>query len=125
MQTMTLKKISANSWIMAVFGKNMENVCKWVDIKLMRMADEKKVLKYIAKPTYAHHTIFFNEDLVGIQNHRAKVYLNKPIYIGMCILELPKYLMCDFYYNRLKKFYGDNIQLLYTDRLCHYSCSDG
>ncbi len=96
----------------AVFGKTMENVRNRVDIKLVRTAE--KLLHYTAKPTYAHH-IIFNEDLVGVQNHRVKVYLNKPIYVGACVLDISKHLMYDFYYNHLKKTYGDDIKLLYTD----------
>ena len=57
----------------------------------------------------------FNPFLVGIQNHKEKVLLNKPIYVGMSVLDLSKHLMYNFYYNTLKKTYSDKIQLLYTD----------
>ena len=33
----------------------------------------------------------------------------------MCVLELSKTLMYDFYYNHLEPKYGSNCQLLYTD----------
>ena len=98
----------------AVFGKTMENVRNRVDIKLMRTADEKRIKTYIAKPTYVRSAIF-NEDLIGIENHKTEVKLNKPIYVGMSILDLSKHLMYDFYYNQLKKQYGDRVRLLYTD----------
>ena len=52
---------------------------------------------------------------MGIQNHKEKVLLNKPINVGMTVLDLSKMLMYDFYYNTLKARYGENIQLLYTD----------
>ena len=68
----------------------------------------------MAKPTFAQQVIF-NPDLVGIQNHKEKVLLNKPIYVGMSVLDLSKHLMYDFYYNTLKARYGDKIRLLYTD----------
>ena len=57
----------------------------------------------------------FNEHLVGIQNHKEKVLLNKPIYVGMSVLDLSKHLMYNFYYNTLKARYGENVRLLYTD----------
>ena len=41
--------------------------------------------------------------------------LNKPIYVGMSVLDLSKHLMYNFYYNNLKKTYCDKIKLLYTD----------
>ena len=41
--------------------------------------------------------------------------LSKPIYFGSCILEFPKLLMYETYYDKLQKYYGDKIQLHYTD----------
>ena len=79
----------------------------------MRTSDENMIKKCIAKPTFARCEIF-NEDLVGVQNHRTKVLLYKPIDVGMSVLDLSKHLMYDFYYNHLKKEYGDK-GLLYTD----------
>ena len=92
----------------------MENVRKRVDVKLLRSDEEEKILKYVAKPTFARQEIF-NEHLVGIQNHKEIVLLNKLIYVGMAVLDLSKWLMYDFYYNHLKKLYTHNIRLLYTD----------
>ena len=97
-----------------VFGKTMENIRKRVDVRLFRSDEEQKILKYVAKPTFARQEIF-NEHLVGIQNHKEKVLLNKPIYVGMAILDISKHLMYDFYYNTLKARYGENVRLLYTD----------
>ena len=102
------------SFSVQVFGKTMENVRKRVNVKLLRSDEEEKILKLVAKPTFAQQVIF-NRDLVGIQNHKEKVLLNKPIYVGMSVLDLSKHLMFDFYYNTLKARYGDKIRLLYTD----------
>ena len=98
----------------AVFGKTMENVRRRVNIKLLRSREEKKIKQLVAKPTYNRHVIF-NDDLVGVQSNRTKVVLNKPIYVGMSILDLSKTLMYDFYYNHLKALYGSDVKLLYTD----------
>ena len=92
----------------------MENVRKRVNVRLFRSKEEQKILKYVAKPTFARQEIF-NPFLVAIQNHKEKVLLNKPIYVGMAILDISKHLMYDFYYNTLKARYGDKIRLLYTD----------
>ena len=40
--------------------------------------------------------------------------LNKPIYIGFCILELSKFLMYQFHYDYVLKTF-DNVKLLFTD----------
>lgn len=41
--------------------------------------------------------------------------LNKPVYIGQTILDLSKLVMYDFHYNFMRKMYGENINLLFTD----------
>ena len=40
---------------------------------------------------------------------------NKPIYIGMSILDISKNCMHEFYYNVMKEKYGEKIKLLYMD----------
>ena len=42
--------------------------------------------------------------------------LNRPIYVGMAILDLSKLLMYDFHYNyMLKKYDRKNTKLIFTD----------
>ena len=46
---------------------------------------------------------------------RTKVKMNKPIYLGLPILEISKLLMYEFWYDYLKLKYGDNVKLCYMD----------
>ena len=46
---------------------------------------------------------------------RPRIKLNKPIYTGFCVLDLSKELMYSFYYDTIKKRYGDRSTLLFTD----------
>ena len=96
----------------SVFGKTMENIRKRVDVRLV--TDEKKLLKYVSKPTYVSGKIF-NENLVAVHKIKETLTLNRPAYVGMCILYLSKTLMYDFHYNYTKNKYGEKAKLLFTD----------
>ena len=96
----------------SVFGKTMENIRKRVDVRLI--TDEKKLLKMASKPTYVSSKIF-NENLVAVHKIKETITLNRPAYVGMCILDLSKTLMYDFHYNYIKEKYGDKAKLLFTD----------
>ena len=95
----------------SVFGKTMENLRKRVDVKLV--TDEKK-LELSAKPTFVSSKIF-NENLVTVHKIKETLILNRPAYIGMCILDLSKTLMYDFLYNYIKQKHGEKAKLLFTD----------
>ena len=96
----------------SVLGKTMENIRNRVDIKLV--TDEKKAEKLSAKPNFKHCNIF-NKDLIAIHMKKISLKFDKPVYLGMCILDLSKTLMYDFHYSYIKKKYGDNAKLLFTD----------
>ena len=96
----------------SVFGKTMENIRKRVDVRLI--TDEKKLLKMASKPTYVSSKIF-NENLVAVHKIKETLTLNRPAYVGMCILDLSKTLMYDFHYNYIKEKYGRKAKLLFTD----------
>ena len=44
---------------------------------------------------------------------KRKVKINKPIYLGLSILEISKTLMYEFWYDYMKPKYGDNAKLCY------------
>ena len=96
----------------SVFGKTMENIRKRIDVRLV--TDENKLLKLASKPTYVSSKIF-NENLVAVHKIKETLTLNRPAYVGMCILDLSKTLMYDFHYNYIKDKYGDKARLLFTD----------
>ena len=58
--------------------------------------------------------IFYN-NLVAIRKSKITLTLNKPAYIGMCILDLSKVLMYEFHYDYIKNKYGKELRLLFTD----------
>ena len=83
------------------------------------VTDEEELLKLTSKPTYVSSKIF-NKNLVAVHKIKEALTLNRPAYVGMCILDLSKTLMYDFHYNNIKQKYGEKAKLLFsdTDSLC-------
>ena len=78
----------------AVFRKTMKNVKKHKDIKLVTTERRRN---YLSEPNY-HATNFFEEYLLAIKlkkknNPKIEILMNKPVYLGLSILELGKILM--------------------------------
>ena len=95
-----------------VFGKPMENVRKHRHIKLV--TTDKRRNKLVSEPNY-HAIKCFSENLAAIEMEKTSVKMNKPIYIGMAILDISKTLMYEFWCGYLKPKYGDRIKLYYMD----------
>ena len=77
----------------------MGNVRKHRDIKLVKMDCKRN--KLVSEPNY--HTMKLIEEM------------NKPIYLGLSILEISKTTMYEFWYDYMKGKYGDMVKLCYTD----------
>ena len=88
----------------------MENIRKHRDIKLVTR--DKRRNKLVSEPNY-HTMNYISEDLSITEMDKAKVKMNKPIYLGLSILEISKLLMYEFWYGYMKPKYGDNIKLCY------------
>ena len=100
----------------AVFGKTMENVRKHRDIKLVK-TDHKRN-KLVSEPNY-HKMNLISENLSIIEMKKVKVKMNKLIYLGLPILESSKIIMYEFWYDYMKKKYGDLVKLCYMVKLCY------
>ena len=96
----------------SVFGKTMENIRNRVNVKLVDTGEQFK--KLTAKPNYESRKIF-NENLVSVHMKKTSLTMNKPVYLGMSILDLSKTLMFDFHYKYIKPKYGNKAKLLFTD----------
>ena len=92
--------------------ENNGEYSKEIDVRLV--TSKEKLLKLASKPTYVSSKIF-NENLVAVHKIKETLTMNRPAYIGMCILDLSKTLMYDFHYNYIKHKYGNKAKLLFTD----------
>ena len=90
----------------------MENVRKHRDIKLV--TTDKRRNQLVSERNY--HTIkWFSENLLVTEMKKTKVKMNKPVYLGLSILEISKTLMYEFWYDYMKPTYGDKVKLCYMD----------
>ena len=96
----------------SVFGKTMENIRNRVNVKLVN--NEEKARKLIAKPNYKSCKIF-SENLISVHMKKTSLLMNKPVYLGACILDLSKTIMYDFHYKYIKPMYKNKAKLLFTD----------
>ena len=96
----------------SVFGKTMENIRNRVNVKLVNT--EERLKKLSAKPNYKGRKIF-SENLISVHMKKTSLTMNKPVYLGMCILDLSKTIMYNFHYNYIKPKYGAKAKLLFTD----------
>lgn len=100
----------------AIYGKTMENLRSRVDIRLKTKWNGRYgVSKLISLPNFKRNVIF-NENLVAIELSKTNILMNRPITIGMSILDMSKVLMYNFHYNHMKKEYDDNIEIMYTGK---------
>ena len=96
----------------AVFGKIMENVRKYRDIKLVK--SDKKRNKLVSEPNF-HTMKLIDNNLAIIEMRKVKVKMNKPIYLGLSILDVSKITMYEFWYDYVKIKYEDKARLCYMD----------
>ena len=92
----------------SVLKKTLENVRKHRDIKLVTI--NKKRNQLVSEPNY-RTTKWFSKSLLAIEMKKVKVKMNKPVYLGLSILETSKILMYEFRYDYIKPKYQDNAEL--------------
>ena len=97
-----------NNWI---YGKSIENIRKRINVKLIN--DRRAYLKCVNKLSFISSKIL-DKNFVAVHCSKKVLALNKPIYVGFCILELSKLLMYKFHYDYVLKTFND-AKLLFAD----------
>ncbi|GES76188.1 uncharacterized protein LOC114539624 [Rhizophagus clarus] len=101
----------------SVYGKTMENVRKYQDVKLMKCInerDEKVFLNKVRKSSFKYARLL-GDTLIGAYMGKTSVTLNKPIIVGASVLDLSKFHMYRFWYSYMKERCDDKVQLDYMD----------
>ena len=96
----------------AVFGKTMEIVRKHRDIKLVKT--DKKRNKLVSELNF-HTMKLIDDNLAIIEMKKVKIKMNKPIYLGLSILDISKITMYEFWYDFIKSKYANSAKLCYMD----------
>ena len=68
-----------------------------------------------SKPQFQRFQIFDN-DIVGVELLKSEVVLDKPIYVGVSILDFAKIHMAWFWYDVIKSKYGQKAELCFTGK---------
>ena len=124
MQRMNLREIYLKEIINyefmnnSVFGKTMENVRNPRDIKLVTPDKRRKLL--VSEPNYHSYEKFSNH-LMAIEMKKRRVKMNKPLYLGVSILDISKIFMYEFWYNYIIPKYGEKAKLWCTDSFIIYT----
>lgn len=118
-----LRKMAVNKfesdffkWLInAIFGKTMENVRSRIELKLVnKWKGRCGARMLISRPNFKRFTIF-DEELIAIELQKTSITMDKPIAVGMSILDVSKLAMYSFLYDYLKPKYGENCRVAYTD----------
>ena len=97
----------------SIFGKCLFNVRKHSE-KIALVTNKKQFETYINKHSLKE-CVPISENALLIKYHSNNIQLAYPLHIGFFILEKAKHFMYNFYYNVLKKKFGSNVKLCYTD----------
>ena len=95
----------------AVFGKSMEYLRKHRDIKLVTTEERNN---YLLSESNYYITRFFS-NFSAIEMKRTLTVINKPVDLGLSILEISKLVMYEFWYDYMKPKYGEKAKLCYMD----------
>ena len=99
----------------AVFGKTMENVRNHTDVRLITQWEGRYGAEaMIAKPNF-HSRSVFSDHLIAVELRKLEVKFDKPIYVGMCILDISKTCLYEFHYEYMAPLYHDKCKIMYTD----------
>ena len=99
----------------------MENIRKRISVKLI--SDSKEYLNCVSKPNFIPHKIF-DKTFIAVRQIKTVLTLNKPIYVGFCILELSKLLMYQFHYDYVCNNFDARLLFTDTDSLVYEIKSD-
>ncbi|XP_070169344.1 uncharacterized protein [Polyergus mexicanus] len=111
----------------AVFDKPIKNVRNHVDVKLLtKWGGRYDAEAMIAKSNFHSRSVFL-ENLIAVELRKFEVKFNKPIYIGMCILDISKTYLYEFHHEYMVPLHREKCKIMYTNTdslIYHIECED-
>ena len=99
----------------AAIRQTMENVKKLATKEQKKLVTKERTRKYLVSEPNYHTTKIFTRHVLAIEMRKTQIHMNKPVYLGLSILDLSKTDTLQFYlefwcdYVKLK--YGENAKL--------------
>ena len=75
----------------------------WENIKILNLSQQKKKLFGFRTKLSCYKN--FHRKFVGYRNEKTQTIMNKPVFLGLSVLELSKILMYGFWYDYVKPKY--------------------
>ena len=76
--------------------------------------NRKKKELFSIKTKLSHYKVF-HRIYIDSRNEKKQLLMNKPVYLGLSVLELSKILMYEFWYDYVKPKYDEKTKLCYMD----------
>ena len=114
MRTKTDNDFEKDFWKLmnnSFYGKTMENISNRCMVELTNKPED---LRRLASRDNLKDIIDFNDNFKAVLLNYKSMYFNKPIYLGMCVLDYSKLVMYKFYYDTIEKYFPNN-EILYSD----------
>ena len=97
------------------YDKTIENIRKRLNLDLIDKSDTDRILNRQSKLPF-DDKIAENEKFNLYSFNKETINVTKPFYVGFCVLELSKLLMYERYYDKMQRYFGEDIlELHYLD----------
>ncbi|KYN32659.1 hypothetical protein ALC56_13030, partial [Trachymyrmex septentrionalis] len=95
-----------------VFGKTMENVRNHIDVKLITIWNRRYGAEAMIAKSNFHNRSVFAENLIAVEMCKLEVKFNKAIYVGICILDISKVCLYEFYHEYMLPMYREKCKII-------------
>ena len=80
-----------------------------------KLVTTERTRNYLVSQPNSHTTKFFSEKLIGIEMKKTETIMNKPVCLGLSVIELSKILMYESCYDNIKSKYSEKVKFCYMD----------